>query len=194
MEGFYICSECGAGFTSQKAQHKNLSGSVCDSSLAQYSLGHEFVTDVVRLQFENLTDQWDAYSLAYAILLGAEKTLDVPNTDLSVTITRGKPSGASAIVLYDDVPGGAGLVAQLEQEKVFREMLIQARDRVQGACGCDLSCYGCLRSYRNQFAHPYLNRERALEFLNDNPGFPHGCNAKPASIPTLKAIQDPGKV
>lgn len=45
-------------------------------------------------------------------------------------------------------------------------MLENARKRVQGGCGCDSSCYGCLRSYRNQFAHPHLNRTKALHILS----------------------------
>ena len=73
----------------------------------------------------------------------------------------------ASIVLYDAVPGGAGLVAQLEEEMdpsgSFQEGSATA---CEGRCGCDLSCYGCLRSYRNQFAHPHLNRENALMFLN----------------------------
>ena len=90
---------------------------------------------------------------------------DVPDTDLNVTIAGGSAPSASAIVLYDSVPGGAGLVAQIAREIVFDDMLRNARDRVQGNCGCDASCYGCLRSYRNQFAHPHLNRQRAQEVL-----------------------------
>ena len=68
-------------------------------------------------------------------------------------------------MLYDNVPGGAGLVAQLEEPTVFSQVLANARRRVQGNCGCDSSCYGCLRSYRNQFAHPYLDRHYALEAI-----------------------------
>ena len=164
-EGFYICRSCGAHMTGPKAEHKSPSDSTCAGILDQFSLGHELVTDVVRLQFPQLTDEWDAYSVAYAVLLGAAETLDVPDTDLNVTITGGSKAGESAIVLYDNVPGGAGLVAQLEQESVFEEMLRNARERVQGNCGCDSSCYGCLRSYRNQFAHPYLDRKKALNLL-----------------------------
>ena len=71
----------------------------------------------------------------------------------------------ASIVLYDNVPGGTGLVAQLEREEVFAAVLEHARERVRGGCGCDSSCYGCLRSYRNQFAHPHLARTDALELL-----------------------------
>ena len=168
MEGFYICRSCGAHMTGPQGAHKSPSDSECKGTLERFSLGHELVTDVVRLQFPQLCGEWDAYSVAYAVRLGAAETLDVPDTDLNVTITGGDNPGESAIVLYDNVPGGAGLVAQLERESVFDEVLRNARGRVQGNCGCDSSCYGCLRSYRNQFAHPHLERKRALEVLRLN--------------------------
>ena len=165
--GFWICRACGAGLGKRKSQHKSPADAVCRGTLEPFALGHELVTDVVRLQFPLLTGEWDAYSVAYAILLGAAETLDVPDTDLNVTIAAGVSSGESAIVLYDDVPGGAALVAQLEREDVFAAVLQSSRERVQGHCGCDSSCYGCLRSYRNQFAHPHLDRQRVLAVLDD---------------------------
>ncbi len=167
-QGFYICSRCGAHMTKLKVEHETPWGSECRTgTLGQFSLGHELVTDVVRLQFPHLRGQeWDAYSVAYGTLLGAAKTLDVPDTDLNVTIARGDKPGAFAIVLYDNVPGGAGLVAQLEHKHIFSEVLGNAKERVGGNCGCDSSCYGCLRSYRNQFAHPYLDRNKARQILS----------------------------
>ena len=164
-EGFLICRSCGAHMTGPKATHKSPSGSPCSGTLGRFSLGHELVTDVVRLQFPGIHSEWAAYSVAYATLLGAAETLDVPDTDLNATIAGGTNPGESAIVLYDNVPGGAGLVAQLEQETTFDKVLANAKSRVQGNCGCDSSCYGCLRSYRNQFAHPHLDRRIALEAI-----------------------------
>lgn len=164
-QGFYICRSCGAHMTERTAEHKSPSDTVCRGTLGRFSLGHELVTDVVRLHFPGLLGQWDAYSVAYAVLLGSAETLDVPETDLNATITGGDTPNGSAIVLYDNVPGGAALVAQLEHESVFDEMLGHARDRVRGQCGCDSSCYGCLRSYRNQFAHSDLDRKRAMDVL-----------------------------
>ena len=166
-EGFYICHSCGAHMAKPEHTHKSPSDSDCKGTLERFSLGHELATDVVRLQFPGLHRAWDAYSVAYAVLLGAAGTLEVPDTDLNVTITRGDQHDESSVVLYDNVPGGAGLVAQLEQEKVFGDVLDRARDRVTGSCGCDSSCYGCLRSYRNQFAHTQLNRVQAWKILED---------------------------
>ena len=164
--GFYICRSCGAHMTGPSNKHESPLGYECLGTLERFSLGHELVTDVARLQFPLHCGEWEAYSLAYAVLLGAAEALDIPATDLNVTITGGSSLDEVAIVLYDDVPGGAGLVAQLERESVFNEMLSNARRRVGGGCGCDLSCYGCLRSYRNQFAHPHLDRVYASEVLN----------------------------
>ena len=163
--GFYICRSCGAHATKPKKAHRTASNMECSGTWSSFSLGHELVTDVVRLRFPGVVDEWHAYSVGYAVLLGASEALDVPNTDLNVTITGVGNSGAPAIVLYDAVPGGAGLVAQLEDVNVFDRVVAFALERVGGSCGCDSSCYGCLRSYRNQFAHPYLNRLAAAETL-----------------------------
>ena len=168
--GFYICRLCGAHATKPKSSHRTPSNMECSGTWSSFSLGHELVTDVVRLKFPGVMEEWHAYSLGYAVLLGASEALDVPNTDLNVTITGVGSTGSPAIVLYDAVPGGAGLVAQLEDANVFARVIDLARERVGGSCGCDSSCYGCLRSYRNQFAHPFLSRldvAETLEALGD---------------------------
>ena len=88
-EGFHICCSCGAHMTEPKGAHKSPSNSTCRNMLERFSLGHELVTDVVRLQFPQPMGEWDAYSSAYAVLLEAAETLDVPDTDLNATITGG---------------------------------------------------------------------------------------------------------
>ena len=163
---FYLCMTCGSGFDRGKREHKTPFGFPCSHKLERLSLGHEFPTDIVQMKFDGLIDEWKAYSLAYAVLLGAARSLDVPDGDLSVTITGDKDSNEYAIVLYDNVPGGAGLVANLTDSARMKNALERAQERVNGACGCDESCYGCLRSYRNQFAHPHLRRKEALQILD----------------------------
>jgi len=171
--GFYLCGDCGAGFrTNQRRPHKTPQGRDCRGSLDNVSLGHEFVTDVLKLKFQTAprgevkTGSF-ALSLAYAIVEGAAEVLEVPSTDLSATVTHNSPTGVPLIVLYDNVPGGAGLVARLEREDVMHNCLQAACKRVEGGCGCapSTSCYGCLRHYRNQFAHPHLARGPVHEYL-----------------------------
>lgn len=163
--GFYLCETCGFGSSERVKSHKTPYGSSCNNGLGKFALGHEFVTDVVRIWIPGLTDEWHAYSLAYAILLGAARELNVSNNDLNVTVT-GYKTDEHAIVLYDNVPGGAGLVASLKNSSILRDALSNAKSRVNGDCGCDSSCYGCLRSYRNQFAHIHLDREDACKKLS----------------------------
>ncbi|MCY4187337.1 MAG: helicase-related protein, partial [Bryobacterales bacterium] len=130
--GFYICRSCGAHLIEPRGEHKSPADSDCTGTLERFSLGYELVTDVVRLQFPRLVNEWDAYSVGYAVLLGAAEAMNVPDTDLNVTITGGNKQGESAIVVYDNVPGGAGLVAQFERESMFRHVLQNARKRVRG--------------------------------------------------------------
>ncbi|MBU0634875.1 MAG: DUF1998 domain-containing protein, partial [Candidatus Omnitrophica bacterium] len=153
--------------------HKTPFGQDCNGTLEQVSLGHEFVTDVLKLQFhlkpeEGIEPIWFAHSLAYALVEGAAEILEVPSTDLSATVAHSEQDIIPPIILYDNVPGGAGLVARLlENEKDFVACLNTARARVSGNCGCaeSTSCYGCLRSYRNQFAHQHLNRGTVYRYL-----------------------------
>lgn len=139
------------------------------------ALGHEFLTDVFRVRFHQRPGAgvvdgplWFAFSLAYAILYGAHEVLEVPRQDLNVTVRGLDADAVSEIVLYDDVPGGAGLVARLEEPDIFRQCLVKAQARVEGSCGCspDTSCYGCLRSYANQFVHPRLRRGAVHTYLS----------------------------
>jgi hypothetical protein len=174
-QGFLICPTCGAG-VQDESEHRTPMGSACRGRPERVALGHEFVTDVLRIRFQHPRGQvsapnglWFGYSLAYALLQGAHEVLEVPLQDLSVTVPSTAGDQLPEIVLYDDVPGGAGLVARLESPLMFRRCLELARDRVRGSCGCapDASCYGCLRSFANQFAHPRLTRGPVFAYLDE---------------------------
>ena len=68
-------------------------------------------------------------------------------------------------MLFDTVPGGAGGAIRIATH--FREVLLAARKRVENCeCGEETSCYGCLRTYRNQTRHDLLVRRDALAALH----------------------------
>lgn len=159
--GFYLCTSCGKHEANPERTHRTSEGRQCDGLFRRFALGHELKTDVVRVRFPDALSDWNRHSVGYALALGAADAVAVPERDVNVTLAP------EAIVLYDDVPGGAGLVAQLADSASFRRVLVRARARVEGACGCDRSCYGCLRSYRNQFAHPHLDRGVARHVLEN---------------------------
>ncbi len=118
---------------------------------------------------EALGAVWFSYSLAYALLSGVTDQLGVPPEDLNVTVKHsdGDPADVQPILVYDNVPAGAGLVSCLEDPEFMEACLGSAFERVSGECGCgeDTSCYGCLRSYRNQFAHERLQRGPAKRYI-----------------------------
>ncbi|MCI0539982.1 MAG: DEAD/DEAH box helicase [Verrucomicrobiales bacterium] len=171
--GFYVCRECGSGFQKNPKSHSTAWGGQCQGQVeSDISLGHEFVTDVLQLQFlpsvePGVDKMWLAFSLAYALVEGAAEVLDVPSNDLNTTVSHNAGVSLPPLILYDSVAGGAGLVAQLENESLLKRSLEAALNRVLGACGCDeeMSCYGCLRGYRNQFAHQNLHRGQAKKYL-----------------------------
>jgi len=171
--GFYICPQCGAGFREPQKQHETPYGENCSGTLEHISLGHEFVTDVLQFKFplelfqEDIDNVWFAYSLAYALLQGTAAVLEIPPNDLNATVAYNNGSAIPPIILYDNVPGGAGLVTRLEEKDILHTCLEAASEKVNGSCGCgeNDSCYGCLRSYRNQFAHQYLKRGPVMHYL-----------------------------
>ena len=174
-QGFYICEQCGAGFRRRENRHKTPYGGPCSGMPRLASLGHEFVTDVVQIQSHlhpppSTEPIGFAYALAYALVEGAAEILEVPSTDLSTTVAYdSQEHSIPPLILYDNVPGGAGLVARLEEEATLRACFETAQKRVDGTCGCGehASCYGCLRNYRNQFAHQYLQRGPVMGYLQE---------------------------
>ena len=172
--GFYLCDHCGVASSERSPNHRDPSGERCPARNGwKVALGHAFVTDIVRLRFPGLTQTLDsrldfAWSLAYALVEGAVSSLDVSSADLHCSVGRlNEEDCIPEVFIYDDVPGGAGLVGRLQNEAAFRRCLQEAHIRVSGLCGCgaDESCYGCLRSYRNRFAHPRLKRGPVQEYL-----------------------------
>jgi len=134
------------------------------------ALGHSFLTDVVRLDFLLPVPGRDVFALSHglvaAIVAGVSLVLEIPGTEVGGAPVYG--DGFPAIMLFDDVPGGGGVVARLEEPTVRRCVLEHARDRLNGSCGCgpDGSCYACLRTYRNQSLHSDLRRGLVYDYLN----------------------------
>ena len=175
--GFKICSQCGFALRASHESprsHQSAWGRDCNGSLTFSDLGHQFLSDILDLRIQGHTPQNEHFwlSLLYAILEGASSALNVRRQDLDGCLyPYADRNMAPALVLFDDVPGGAGHVYRVRE--YFDAVLRAARDRVDGRCGCgggpngpgDTSCYGCLRNYRNQFCHDALSRGAISQFL-----------------------------
>jgi hypothetical protein len=177
--GFRVCEACGFAEPAPEepvgrrrrslpAHNNPRTGKTCTGKISNYHLGHEFITDVLELRFDGWLASTPDYnlwlSLLYALLEGASETLGIRRDDLDGTLYRYNVGVAPAIVLFDNVPGGAGHVRRIAGE--MRDVFITAWRRVnQCECGKETSCYECLRNFRNQPYHDQLKRGLASDFL-----------------------------
>jgi Domain of unknown function (DUF1998)/Helicase conserved C-terminal domain len=179
--GFRLCDTCGFAETApeppaggrrraQPETHTNpRRNRPCRGKLTTCHLGHEFVSDILELRWSGTlasqynADQWR--SVLYSLLEGASRSLDIERDDLDGTLYyygRGSPP---ALVLYDDVPGGAGHCRRIADS--IGPLLSAALSHVETcSCGVETSCYECLRNYRNQPYHEQLRRQDAAVFLH----------------------------
>lgn len=110
--------------------------------------------------------------MLYALLEGMSKALDIERQDIDGCLYPAAANPAArTLVLFDDVPGGAGHVRRIANPGSLLLVLRTSLERLLN-CECggsegDASCYGCLRHYRNQFCHDLLKRGPVISFLRD---------------------------
>lgn len=179
---FTICEWCGFAEKapiqpvgrrrrSRDSGHKHpRTGRDCTGSMATHALGHEFMTDVAELQFNGLlaarASQRLWRSLLYALLEGMTFGLGIRRDDLDGTLNYRTWGSPPNLVLFDNVPGGAGHVRRLGEEALSVFQAAYARVSAE-CCGPETSCYECLRNYRNQPYHEELVRGEVQAFLRD---------------------------
>lgn len=171
LRGFQVCSYChGAAVGGEAIKHAYW----CEKSgqtpfIENYSaLGSAFVSDVLELVFDIQTtphyvnEAWEA--VMWALFMAASKILEVPETELGGTMYENESRGIS-LLIYDDVPGGAGHARQLNDR--IDELVEEAYRVVDGHCGCgeETCCYGCIANYYNQTSQAKLSRGAAKEIL-----------------------------
>lgn len=173
--GFKICFNCGFAISDiVEGTHKTPIGGECSATLrSKLHLGHTFRTDILLVSFKkyktdkSVNDEGFWFSLLYALLEGASQALGIRRQDLDGCLYAYE--GKLALVLFDNVPGGAGHVKRIMEDQNLYEVLKATKDRVKNCtCGLETSCYGCLRNYQNQFCHELLKRGVVLDFLSNN--------------------------
>lgn len=165
--GFYIQLEGESRGQLVKAQKER-------KKMTPVSLGHRQTTDTLHLTFDDAPASPERLpfwlSLMYALIHGASHALQIERTDIDgVLFPRQAPVVAGwqqTIVLYDDVPGGAGHVQQIRNE--FNEVVQEACRIADCAdCATETSCYSCLRDYNNQVFHHILRRGEIGSYLQN---------------------------
>ncbi|MFC6013005.1 DEAD/DEAH box helicase [Nocardia lasii] len=169
--GFLLCEWCGwadpfgPNRAKSKGHHRPATGIACSGPLEVVSLAHRYETDVAEITFSTqlaYTRESEArwLSVLYALLEGASEALEISRDDIDGTLSW-SADGRRSIVLFDTVPAGAGASKQIAGQLDL--VLRAAADRVAHCdCGIETSCYGCLRSFRNERFHDRLTREGAL--------------------------------
>ena len=177
---FNICPVCGYSDiikgkvitpTSLK-KHKNYRQFDCScEELTQIKLGHRFQTDVARFTIPMLgsltkEDYAIALSFMYAFLEGISIGLGIERNDIEGVLELNLEQHSYDILIYDNVPGGAGHVKRLVEKNAVITSLNAAYVKVSQQC-CDenTSCYNCLRNYYNQAKHSKLKRKYARDFI-----------------------------
>jgi Lhr-like helicase len=190
-EGFWLCDRCGIrvppprqrrgrGRQGNQGHETPWGEKGCAGTPAQYHLGHAFKSDTLHLRFENTSNLtlpsgrelsfWR--TLTYALLEGASLALQIERRDLDGVVrpfnigvsTNPEENFSQEIVLFDNVPGGAGHVRQVVEklEQVLKRALEVADC---GECAEDTSCLNCLRNYGNQIYWEELRRGHVARFL-----------------------------
>lgn len=173
LREFLICPVCGYAVINDgkyKNSHKTPWKITCNGRMQKLALGYEFNTDILQVIFEYYEDRkgfWE--SLLYGLLEGASQALGIERQDIDGCLYpySGDPA-KPALILFDDVPGGAGHVKRLADKNVLKAVLKETL-KVVDSCSCggkegETSCYGCLRNYSNQYCHDILNRSLVVEF------------------------------
>jgi hypothetical protein len=167
-DGYKICTKCGSMLFGKNNSHKNLSGQSCEGTIESrpVHLGHEFVTDILEIEFENKSGELGVWeSVLYSILNGISAALGINRGDIDGCIRYNNRTSPS-IIIFDKVPGGAGYMQEVYSH--LKEVLRSAYKIVSSCqCGKETSCYGCLKDYSNQYCHDDLSRGIAEEFLNE---------------------------
>ncbi len=171
-KGFRMCLSCGHGeplvnqdrTKAKRTHHRPGSQRECRGHLRTLDLGHTYLTDVLELDLKRSLSQIQARSTLQS-LLAATPVLGIPTDDVDGTLRPLPDGGGIALIIFDAVPGGAGYVQRIHEE--LPRLINQARKIVdECTCASNASCYGCLRTYRNQAHHDTLIRCEAVEVLN----------------------------
>jgi ATP-dependent helicase YprA (DUF1998 family) len=178
--------------SSQSLIHNHpITGRECRGNYEMLHLGHEFRSDLLKIKFDRATKPKSLFSkvinygdsntvssvtntpnqtiqgldfwrsLTYALLAAAAQAIDVPRQELDGLFIP-RSDGLAEIIIYDNVPGGAGYSQRIADN--FQQVLELAYQIVT-TCSCDTSCYDCLRTYSNQPFHAELNRNLVADFL-----------------------------
>jgi hypothetical protein len=188
QEGYTYCIRC--GLIEPTATSKGALGRThprpypddknptCDGMPSKgICLGMDFVTDILLFSFKVeppvhlvpglLATEVTLRTASEALAKAACQILELEEGEIQADFRAAmSPDGQrgleAEIYLYDTLPGGAGFTRQAAER--VDEILAHAI-KIMDQCDCDVSCYKCLRSFKNKFEHDRLDRILGRDFL-----------------------------
>lgn len=168
-QGFAICTTCGQWQDPHQEGWDQRHRKRCTGTIRAFHLAYRLETDVLEIDIPGqltTSSSADAFlvTLRNALVLGANLAMQTEEGEID-GFERAVARGSlllPQIVLYDDVPGGAGYVERLS--RILPEAAVAALERLT-QCTCVDSCYRCLRSYRNQSEHKLLDKRLIIDTL-----------------------------
>jgi hypothetical protein len=152
-----------------------------------------FFADVVAdaLCLQGCVDREEGYSVMETLRKGAAEVLEMELEDLQLLVIARPGETAVDLLLYDPMPGGSGLLAELVAR--FGEVVAAARAVVEDCpASCVRACIDCLWNFRNAYYHRHLDRRLAAERLGvwgDRLEYTHAIPARlPASRPEAQPV------
>lgn len=171
---FYTCPNCGYSIVDKSHykvpkianEHYDFKGMKCPNTILNITqIGHKFKTDVAHLYLSGISYN-KALSFLYAMLEGISIEFNIERNDIDGLVYYNIDSNGYDLIIFDNVPGGAGHVKRIMDKDSLKNALITAKTKVsQDCCNENTSCYNCLRNYYNQKYHNRLKRKDALEVL-----------------------------
>jgi hypothetical protein len=140
-------------------------------------LGTDFITDILLVSFRVDAPVWltagvlsseiALRSVTESLVKAACQVLQLEANELQgefrAALTPDGRRGLEAeLYLYDSLPGGAGFSRRIGERG---PEVLQAALAILEQCNCGLSCYNCLRSYKNKFEHDRLDRHVGKDLL-----------------------------
>ena len=173
--GFALCPICGKMETESSPTssdqvlfgHKHLSnGTPCigSSNIRRHVLlVGRYQTDFVEIKFyngENIleTDDETLYSLGVILSRKLTELLGVNDGEIDF----GYNSISHSIFIYDTALGGAGYSTLFRD---YKDKVIDMAYETLKGCDCERSCTKCLIDRRSQWYLNYLNRKKALDWI-----------------------------
>lgn len=193
--GYEFCPYCGKMESEKKIDstepvlsgHKHLTtGTPCPGGALRGSgvrrhvlLVGRYQTDFVEIKFYNSdncleTDPETLYSLGVILSRKLTELLGVNDGEIDF----GYNAGSHSIFIYDTALGGAGYSPLFRE---YKDTVLEMAYESLKKCDCERSCTKCLIDRQSQWYLNYLNRPKALNWLEVE----RKCRVAPTAIRTL---------